>query len=521
MRAVILRWCNRAPAREDGIAMVVAIGALLVIGIIAAGVATMSVASKNQTGADRSSIRALGAAESGLRMATLYLNQATPITDGYCPGTGANAVATKTAAVGGQCGPYSATLPDGAAVTFTVSGGSTAPVACSGAQVTAPTRPRLSIHQRCVTAIGTFQGATRRAQARLASASFIFPIPGIVGLENVKLGQGAGTTYPLAQCAVPSSLPNGTSVIMASVGTNGTLTTSLGCWLGDPTDAVLGNSSRLFMGKGAPAANGTNPNPYITGAQPGGIINLSYKLALPPVDSLFQTGQGGVDSSLPAGNNNGVGIRSAVLGLVSTCTSPPYTALTRVLALPNNGCTVTLDGSNDIDHPNIYNFCGLSLPNNGVLSVTDPVLNPYVRIYLDSTARKLADGVTPACTSGSGTLTMGNGSGILANASTSLGAQIFIYGTADPPGTLGNNIAWRNSADVKMLLVAPKAKIFFQNGGTITGGIAAYDVEANNSMVFIWDREVDRVENRALYYRTSYTECARAATVAGDPHSGC
>ena len=46
-----------------------------------------------------------------------------------------------------------------------------------------------------------------------------------------------------------------------------------------------------------------------------------------------------------------------------------------------------LEGSSDVDHPKIYNFCKLVLPNNGVLSVANPVTAPYVQVYIDSPAR--------------------------------------------------------------------------------------------------------------------------------------
>jgi Tfp pilus assembly protein PilX len=515
---------RRRTGDEAGIALVVAIGVLLVMGGIVAGVTALAVTANSQTRADRSSVRALAAAESGLRVGTLYLNEATPITDGQCPGVAANGVSTKTTAVAGRCGPYTVTLPTGGTTTFTITGGATTAIACSGSQVNAPTRPGLTIHQRCITATGLVNGATRRAQARVASVPFIFPVPGIFGQHNVKLGQGSGTTLSLAQCSVPSSLPNGTSVIMASVGTNGTLTTSLACWLGAATDVINGNTSRLYLGSSAPATNNGVANPSITGAQPGGIVRVN-DIQMPSLDPLFQTGMDGAsDASLPAGNNNATGIHAVPL----TCTSAPYDAATRVLNLPNNSCAVLLDGSNDLNHPKIYDFCGLNLPNGGVLSVTDPLLAPYVQIYVDSSARKRADG-TAACTSGSGTVAMGNNSTILSNASISLGAQIFIYGapSASNPGTLeadgvnGNSIAWRNGANVKMLLVAPHSQILFQNGGTITGGISAYDVVANNNLIFLWDQTADDPPLRALYYRSSYAECAKAPTIAGNPDSGC
>lgn len=516
-------------------ALVVAIGVLLVVAVLTLGVASIALTAKRQSTQGRNAIGALASAESGISLATAYLNQAMPLADGECPGQLAGGVVAKTVAAdttlhptkgyGGRCGPYISTLPDGSTVSIVVSGGTTyrtgvasGSLACAGAQVNAPTRPGLTIHQRCVTASGTFGGVTRRIQARVVSASYIFPIPGIVGIQGVKIGQGAGSTLSLAECANPAALPSGTSLVMASIGTNGSLTTSLNCWVGDPSDVQYGNSSRLYLGQGRPATTSSGvPNPSITGAQPGGIVELGYKLSVPTLDPLFQAGADGVtDTSLAGGNHNLIGLH-----LGTGCSGPAYTSATRILSLPNNGCVVTLDGSNDVEHPRIYNFCQITLPNSGELTVTDPVANPYVQVYLDSSARLRSDG-TAACPAGpTGTLTMGNGSGILANATSSLGAQIFIYGTADALGTGTNNISWRNGADVKMLLAAPRAKIAFQNGGRITGGVATYEVQANNNMQFIWDRDVDKVQRRALFYRTAFAECTTVAPDATDPHSGC
>jgi len=500
------------------VALVVALGTLLVLSVVAAAVAASTLMVKQQTTHDRARVMALADAESALRLATYDLNQAMPISDGQCPSVAANGTVTRTAATNGQCGPYSAPMPSGATTTFVISPGGVSPLPCAGAQVTAPTRPGLSIHQRCITSTAAVRGATRRIQIRVASVNYIFPIPGIVGTHNVRIGQGAGSTYSLSQCSSPNSLPNGTGLVMASVGTNGTVTTALGCWLGDTSDGTTGvNTSRLYLGPNTPATNNGAPNPSLTGAQPGGVIRMTAPLSLPTLTPLFQAGADGVsDTSLPAANNNALGIHT----VASSCTGTPYNATTRVLDLGNNGCSVTLDGSTDVAHPSIYNFCGINLPNNGILSVTNPSAAPYLQVYVDSTVRKRADG-SAACTTGTGTVTMGNGASILNNATTSLGAQIFIWGTGDPDGSAGNHISWRNGADVKMLLVAPHAEIDFQNGGRITGGIAAYDVTANNNMQFIWDESVDKVERGALFYRVSYTECSSAPLIPTDPHSGC
>jgi hypothetical protein len=231
------------------------------------------------------------------------------------------------------------------------------------------------------------------------------------------------------------------------------------------------------------------------------------------------------------GNNNASGISLMPL----LCNGGAWNASTRVLTL-NTGCIVTLQGSTDVDHPKIYNFCQINFPSNGA-TVQLPTLatGTYARVLIDSPARTVAAytdsaGVfhpaQPACGAGTGTIgtnngVANNGNSMLTNATNAVGAQIFIWGTNDPPGTGGNLIRWQNAASVRTLLVAPKATIQFQNRTTITGGLAAWGLDALNGLVYIWDQNVDRVERKALYHRTAYTECAKAAPVAADPHSGC
>jgi Tfp pilus assembly protein PilX len=525
---------RRAGRGEAGVALVVALGVMTVMALLAAGVAAVALNVKNETHHERASTRALAAAESGLRLASLRLNQALPITDGKCPGAPGTGGATPlTDPVNGQCGPYTMDLADGTSTSYYISPGKTISQAldqsliCAGAQVDTSGRPGLTTHQRCVTATGTDGSATRRAQERLLSASWIFPLPGMVGIDHINLGSGAGSTLTLGQCALSltdvlnlgssGTLGSG-SLVAGDLGTNNLASTNLACWLYDAGDLLKGNRSQMVLGKSAPAMNGNALNPNIAGAQPGSITHLDYDLTLPPLDSIFQTGEDGIhDTSLPGGNSNATGL--SLLPLL--CNAGVWTASSRTLAL-NTGCIVTLQGSTDVDHPRIYNFCQVTYPSNGAtIQLPTIATGTYARVLIDSPARPGS-----GCAAGTGTIgtsngVANNGNSMLANATNAVGAQIFIYGTSDPPGQGGNLIKWQNAASVKTLLIAPKGTIQFQNRTTITGGLAAYGLDAQNGLVYVWDQNVDRVERKAIYYRSAYAECSRAPTVAGDPHSGC
>lgn len=530
---IALRRRRRPLAREDGIALVVAMGMLLVIGIIATGVTALAVQVKTETSKDRDAARALSAAESGLRLGTYYLNQSLPIADTACPD--ASNPATQTTASGSPLScpsataPYTVTNPDGTVTKFFISGGTTtAPLKCSGAaQPDTSARPGLKYHQRCITATGTSGSVTRRVQARVLASSYIFPIPGMVGIDHITFGTGSpsGTGQTASQCnanlntVLSGGSLTGTMLVEGSLGTNGTARTVLNCWGGSVTDLVGANSSRLYMGLDAPTTSGGLPNPQTFGAQPGGVVRMTTPLSIPPIDTIFQAGEGGYDSATAQGNDNATGMSMTPI----LCSPNTYDAVRRTLNLSST-CVISLQGSSDINNPKIYNFCQISYPaNGGTIQLPILGLGGYVRLLIDSPNR----GTSSGCADGTGGLDMKNGGSILANATASVGAQIFIYGVTKSqgvtvaPGTGINNISWQNSGNLKTLLVAPQAKITFQNNAVITGGVAAFAVETQNNLVYIWDQNVDSVERRSLYYRVAYSDCSTTATVAGDPSSGC
>lgn len=526
-----LRRRARGPARrEDGIALVVAMGMLLVIGIIATGVTALAVQVKTQTSKDRDAARALSAAESGLRLGAYYLNQSLPIADTACPGASDPTAQTTASGSPLSCpsstAPYTIANPDGTVTKFFISGGATtAPLKCAGAaQPDISARPGLSYHQRCITATGTSGTVTRRVQARVLASSSIFPIPGMVGIDHITFGTGSpsGTGLTASQCNVNLNTVlsggslTGTMLVEGSLGTNGTSRTVLDCWGGSVTDLVGTNSSRLYMGQGAPATSGGLPNPQIFGARPGAVVQMSTPLAIPPIDTIFQAGEGGADAATAAGNDNATGM--SMLG----CANGTYGSVNRTLNLSST-CVISLQGSSDINHPKIYDFCQITYPaNGGTIQLPILGLGGYVRLLIDSPSRAKS-----GCPDGTGGLDMKNGGTILANATASIGAQIFIYGVTNSqgatvaPGVGLNNISWQNSGNLKTLLVAPRAKITFQNNAVITGGVAAWAVETQNNLVYIWDQNVDKVERRSLYYRVAYSECSKTPTVASDPSSGC
>ena len=542
-----LRHGRVALRREEGVALVVAIGVMLVLTLVAAGTAALALNVKSQTTGDRQSVRALAAAESGLRLGAYYVNQSLPIADTMCPGTADPAA--QTAATGNPLtcpAPYVVANPDDTTTSFTISGGATnAPLRCAGAaQPNIAARPELTYRQRCITSTGMSGGVIRRVQARLLAVNALFDIPGMVGIDHITLGTGTptggGLDLATCQAGVQSVLTGGvltgTMLVQGSLGSNGTVKTVLDCWNGSLTDPVGANSARLYLGKSAPLTTGGTANPSIYKAQPGRVVRMEDDLAIPPIDTIFQTGKNGRDSAyttdLPAtsGNDNNFGMSIPLLG----CPTDTYVPNTRTLNLSstcvvtlqgNDACLLTVDQTPCINAPKIYNFCQINYPaNGGAIRLPSSAVGGYVRLLLDSPDR------TNSCPAGSGGLDMKNGADLLSNATSSVGAQIFIYGrtttngsTPLPAGALGsaNDIKWQNSGNLKTLLVAPRARITFQNNAVITGGIAAWAIETQNNLVYLWDQNVDKVQTSSLYYRSSYAECARQPTSPSDPSSGC
>ena len=273
---------------EDGVAVVVAVGALLVVSMFAALLSNGALRLSGESNRGTQSKRALAAADSGVNLATQRLSN-TALEDTYC---------LSPAAPPGPTGcPMSTpeTLGNGARFSYAVSPVLTpaTDASCTSSSAT-PALPWLK--QRCVTSLGEVNGQRRVVQTRLIERlAPIFPFVGMVGLNSIRLNQS-----------------NADGII----GSNGTITVGPQSRVRNPGDVRLGPSGSI--GAGGPASSWgpvtTNPEAYAPdlladhyeaaennhvnsqiASQPGVTLDAGRRLTLGP-GSLVTLQSGGIYS---------------------------------------------------------------------------------------------------------------------------------------------------------------------------------------------------------------------------------
>lgn len=353
---------------ERGSTMVVAMGAMLVMSLLAAFALRASVAGSDMTAADARAKLALQAAESGLQTATHRLNMLQP-SSARCVGR------TVAVPVAGTCSSGAAeSIGNGSSFVYTTS----APLSTAGSCAGLSVRAQTALTQRCVTATGTSDGVVRRVQARVAAyaSTPLFPAAGLLGLEHVTLNGNV-------------SIPDSTAA------TNGVLT-----------------------------ANG-NVRTGGTLLGPGGSVASSGNVSVTPVaqrsaaDGPFVLGDVDPGASATTNDNGRIarGLRTppvAPFDAVSSGSSLTYDAPTRTLRAAGNA-TVTLGGG-------VYNFCSVSIAGNLTLQIA---AGAKVAIYVAD-----PDDPDSGCPAGSGNFSVaGNfASGTTGSDPTAL--QLYVQGSA-------------------------------------------------------------------------------------------
>lgn len=450
---------------QRGNVLITALGALTIIGILTATVATVSVRLNDTSTASRDSKRALSAADAGIEAAVYRLNHQNAQTGTKCF---TNALVDP---VSGECPGYSQDLGNGTSYTYYVTPELSTTDKCAGLPVTMSTQNGIqTIVQRCVTSIGFANGQRRRVQARIASyqGAPVFPKPGILGLNSV------------------TSVNN--SSVVGYLGSNGKIT------LGNNTSA-----STLELG-----INGT----YQIGT--GSVINSIVRRTAAQGDFVLAPINFGNSATV---NDNGRIVSSPPLDSSTGTTYTNTTASPRALNMTTGG-SLTLGGGT-------YNFCKVTMANNTTINIA---AGAKVRLYIDSPDRQgsgcIPSGMTAAQarTAGWGGMTMGQGSNWVNN-NREDSEQIYIYGYNDG----SQIITFNNSAKLNFAIVAPQTKLIFGNSGVMNGGVAAKDVEFKNGASFTWGTSLAdlRADTLALYYKTAWKECRQIPTVAADPESGC
>jgi hypothetical protein len=475
--SVLIRRCRR---EEDGVAMVVAIGALSVL-LVLSGVAFSSSSVFNQSSnVDRSARGAFQSAEAGLDVATYRINNLVPLggeelgcvpsveqeqSDGSCEANGQVADgATWSYEVTPELDEdnYEALLPGGK---------------CAGFPIAFDAGEDLTLRSRCITAMGTSNGVTRRVQARLAlftgtsdggGGTQLFPVGGIIGLDGVTI-KNSGKIYASIASNGLVDMQNASFVTGAA---------TLGPGAPAPS---LGNNSRIGPDPKKPAVT------YRTPAQGPWV--------LAPVDI----------GNTATVHRNGTGIGWTL----SNGAQVTYNATYREAEF-NNGKVTLLGGD--------YNFCKLTMNNSTEFYVAT---GAKVRIFIDSPTR-----AGSGCRSGTGTFTVKNSFKLMADEATAQ-IQIYVYG-GDVGGKPAVDI--NNSSEFHALIHAPLASIEFKNSMKFYGAINAKRVEFKNASDFYFPTNgisgltpntQDPQETMTLFQRSAWRECKSEPSVAGNVHSGC
>jgi Tfp pilus assembly protein PilX len=451
-------------AAQDGIAMVAAMGTLMVVSLLAMVIATASIQTSHAGNTDRSSKRALAAANAGLEIATYRLNTLTPgPTSSQCITT----VVASPAAGQGTCAPVTQSVGNGATYTYLVSNQKAPNAACGGTALASGAVAANSM-VRCVTSTGTVNGVSRRVQsvtvAQPANPPYL-PVQGVVGLDSVQLGNNTSS--------------------QANVGSNGAITVG--------NNSVI---SQIDLGPSATVSGSfTENNPRVVHPSP-------FTLQPAPVGTTATV------------NNNAAGLAGYA----------GYTAATRDLnvtthlVLPSgdyNFCRLTLSAQNSssiepapgaqirifIDAPDDVRP-GSGCPTTAgqgwgqINGVNGVVLGRFV-------------GTTP---SGSAADTQ------IFVVGWDPTAGVF------PGSKYGWNqiVVSKNNLEINGLLYAPWSDVQVgKNNADIYGGAAAKRIYVKNNANFVFDSSLANLGSAGGDFTSlSWNEC-RAQPVSTDPESGC
>jgi type II secretory pathway pseudopilin PulG len=163
-------------ANEDGIAVPIVLGVLMVISVLAATLVTVSVQSSTDSKRARNSVQALAAAQAGIAMANYRINKFHPA-DNQCV---TNVASAPNA--GADC-TYTESTGNGGAYTYYV----TQKIPAASGCATLPGTPTTGTH-RCITSTGTVAGSSRRIQVRVSALPGtppLLPVHGLFGLDYV------------------------------------------------------------------------------------------------------------------------------------------------------------------------------------------------------------------------------------------------------------------------------------------------------------------------------------------------
>jgi Tfp pilus assembly protein PilX len=464
---------------EDGVALPVASGLMLVVSLLVVGFFTVSLRVNETSVDDRSSKRALAAAEAGLQTAIYRLNS-----------LNASAILNTTrclragweAPLGtGECTGYTESIGNGASYTYYVTPASaTASASCATIPGIATTP-----NDRCITSIGTVGGVSRRIQTRVVQTPSIpdFNTVGMLGKSlvyawnSVNLGTDVGSNA-LVQ------FENSVNV---------------------DSNSAINVDGKIVLLQGGQYIQGNSVN------VDGGTQTVTTPFDMPMPD--FE--------AVENANNN---------ANLTTDLNTAWNATTRRLSLSNGERTI---------RPGTYHTCGVFLGNSSRLRFSHTG-GARTRIFVDSPSRPgsmCAGQADPAGTFGADNSVdinreVGQREELL---------DIYLYGTPNndtrsryswctdlnQSGTIAaecrSDFMLDNSVNFYGSVYAPNSTVQAHNSVNIWGSLAADKIRFYNSINFWLTGETINkpAEAPGAATRKGWIECKSAPTTASDPESGC
>jgi hypothetical protein len=533
---------------ERGVAMIVAIGVLMVMLLLTAVVVTAAVNESGLSNRDTAEKRAFEAAQAGLvetryRM-NMLINSDTrlpSVLQGLCVGSQINAngnVTLNTEQLGSpasfyasiDCGPYTESLGNGAFFKSWTSIVLSSGQSCAGSQV----GPGSIVTQRCITSQGIVcppsytdpsqlpcpNEVVHRVEERVAAATGtpVFPTSGVIGLNGILVQNSAhvfGKMSTNQQLVLQNSAQVNTAATLAPGAPNPTIQNSALLGVG-----LVCNSLTLVWPSACVTRSASsftllnNPPPYPENTDDYRITNGLSACALSntcPHDSFT--------------NSSGPCI---------TCAT--WNAATRTLTIPN-GVTWNISGG-------AYNFCTLTMTGSATAVLANGV---KTAIFIDSSSNPSPSPVSGRCAS-TGVLSVASQAQFVNNSPPLPGStllhdttalQLWVYGPSAVSNADWNNnschvggsnttdgtcVALGQGTDFYGTLYAPTSDVKITNSANTYGGVAGRTVTFNNPGSFFQDVNIPSLVTTAtlaVYYRTAWTECKADPTSSTNPMSGC
>jgi Tfp pilus assembly protein PilX len=453
---------------EQGIAVVIAITTITVTLLLAAALVSAATFFLHSSSRDSSNKRAFAAAQAGLNAGVYRLSRI-----GASPSASFsnNCITDKEVA-------WSNTAPHCPAATgyFNVTGASSTyyltpdmSASLTGMPTVATECASGAAGDRCITAIGTVNGITRRLQERVRAID-LFSIHGLLGLKKVEINSSEGWGGPNFQ-------------VTSDTGSNGAIT------YGENVNAP-----------GAPYGCFLGPLPA---SAPPSCTTTRYTTAItvPSVDTL-------PFASTQTTNSNA----TIAIG---------YTAATRSLTVAP-AATLTLAAGD-------YNFCFVTLGAGATLQAAE---GARVRIFVDSPSRA-GSGCTSPTGGKFNAGVIGGASAKINPSTTAGQLEAYLYGTVTPPANLAspppptcnNDFVFTNGSSATsnaLYVYAPDSKVSIQSNAYQYGAVVACEMvywALSNKARWDYPPTGIRPSSGAGMVTGSFRECTPQYT--GDPESGC